>query len=400
MNSVERSSSLGLDAPDPHSPTGPDQVLRPPRPGRVVAWALVFILTALAAGFWPRWRQREATRTRTRDLAVSTVTVTSPQRAEPSPALPLSAEIRAQTEAPLYGRASGYLRRLHVDLGSPVRAGDILAEIDTPELDAELIQARAQLAESAAALDLAEQTARRWNGLVENRSVSTQENVEKQADFALRSATADAARARLKRLEELKEFSRVVAPFDGTIVERTTDVGDLVSQETPHALFRLADTRKLRVFVRVPQTLTALATPGTPAELTLDHRPGPPFPATVVRTAGTLSPGSRTLLVELAVDNAEGQILAGSYGQVRFQGLVTNRSLSLPANALLFQAEGPKVGIVRSDQTVELRAVTLGRDFGRQVEILDGVSTDEKVILNPRDSLSDGATVQVVEPRS
>lgn len=391
---------MGLDAPDPLSPTGADPASHPPRLGRVLGWALVLILIALAAGFWPRWRQREATRARTRELAVSTVTVTSPRRAEPSPALPLPAEIRPQMEAPLYGRANGYIRRLHADLGSVVRARDVLAEIDTPELDAELAQARAQLTEAVAALDLAEQTARRWNDLVESRSVSTQENAEKQADFALRTANVDAARARLKRLEELKEFSRVVAPFDGTLVERNTDVGDLVIQETPHALFRLADTRKLRVFVRVPQSLTALATPGTPAELTLDNQPGQPFPASVVRTAGALSPGSRTLLVELGVDNTDGKILAGSYGQVRFQGLVTNSSLSLPANALLFQAEGPKVGIVRPDQTVELRPVTLGRDFGRQVEILDGVSLDEKVILNPRDSLSDGARVQVAEPRS
>lgn len=384
-----------LDAPDPLPPSRSESTPPPPRPGRVVAWASVIIGLALTAGLWPRWRLTHATAARTHELAIPTVMVTSPRPADPAPALPLPAEIKPQTEATLFGRASGYVHKLHVDLGSQVKAGQLLAEIDSPELDAELNQARAQLVESQAAHGLAEQTARRWRELVKNHSVSAQEDAEKQADFALKSAAVDAGQARVKRLEELKGFGRVIAPFEGTITARYTDVGDLISTETPHALFKLADTRTLRVFVRIPQTLTTLATVGVPAELTLDEKPGRHFAATLVRSAGALDPSSRTLLVELSVDNSAGEIFAGSFGQVRFPGQVTNKILSLPSNALLFRPDGPQVGVVKPDETVELRPVKLGRDSGRQVEILGGVSGNERVILNPRDSLTDHTRVRI-----
>ncbi|MBN9693624.1 MAG: efflux RND transporter periplasmic adaptor subunit [Verrucomicrobia bacterium] len=397
MNSLEQTRTRVMDPHEPLPPAGQPEVVRPPHPGRWVLIAALLVAAGVLAGLWPRLRQQRATVERTRELAVPTVTVTQPKAATPRPALPLPAELKANTEATLFGRANGYVQRVLVDIGSQVEAGQLLAEIDTPELDAQLVEARAQLNEAEAARGLAEETAKRWTELMKSNSVSAQEDAEKQADFLLKTASVEAARAKLKRLEEAEEFSRVVAPFAGTVTARTTDVGDLVSAETPHSLFRLADTRKLRVFVRVPQSLTRLATVGTAAELTLPESPNQRFAAIVERTAGSLDPQSRTLLVELTVDNAKGEILAGGYGQVRLQGTLTNATLSLPSNTLLFRPEGTLVGLVKSDQTVELRPVTLGRDFGREIEIISGVNSNDVVILNPRDSLGSGNRVRVAK---
>ncbi len=399
MHSLERSQSgPGLmETPEPAhhgaAPASPGA-----RPGRRWIWILLLIGAATGAGLWPRWRQREATQARTRELAVSTVTVTSPQAAKPSAPLPFPAELIPEFETFLRARANGFLRTLHVDIGSKVEAGQLLAEIDIPDLDAEERQSRAELAQAQAAQVLAEKTAYRWNELFKSNNVSAQENEEKQADLALKNATVDAAKARLQRLTELQGFSKVTAPFAGTIVSRTTSPGNLVSPDSTLPLFRLADTRKLRVWVRIPQSMTALAVVGAIADLQLPEKPGKRFAATVTRTAGAIAADSKTLLVELSVDNSSGELLAGSYGQVLFKETVSSGRLSLPANALLFRPDGPQVGLVKADGVVELRPVTLGRDFGREVEIISGVEPSDRVILNPRDSLASGMRVQVASP--
>lgn len=367
----------------------------PAKLSRAVLVVGVLIVVAVAVGLVPRMRQRTALMAETRDLALPTVTVVSPAPGKPSSGLLLPSEVKPWIEAPIYARASGYLKRWLVDLGARVEAGQWLAVIETPELDQELERARYQLAESEAALALATTTSERYTKLLKTASVSEQETVEKQADFALKTATVQAARANARRLEELQLFARVTAPFAGIITVRAVDVGDLIAAGGGRELFRLAQTDKLRIFVRVPQTQARTITPGQSAELLIPEWPGRVFTGKVARTAGAISPDSRTLLTELEVDNSRGEILAGSFGQVRFADAKGASPLMLPGNTLLFRAEGPQVGVVQPDGTVELRSVKIGRDFGATIEILDGVGANDRVILNPSDSLASGAVVRI-----
>jgi RND family efflux transporter MFP subunit len=359
--------------------------------------AAVLIVIGTLAGLIPRSLHRNALRAETKELAIQTVSVVSPVPGKTAAGLTLPAEAKALVEAPIYARTSGYLKRYLVDIGAQVKAGDLLAEIDTPELNQELAQSRAQLAQADAALVLARTTAARWADLVKTSSVSEQEAAEKKADLELKSATVEAARASVRRLEDLQSFERVTAPFAGTITARGTDVGQLVAASNGKELFRLAQTGTLRVYVRVPQAAAQGVALGQMAELTIPELPGRVFPAKVVRTSGAMSADSRTLLTELEVDNSRGEILAGTYVQVRLAEAKLDPTSTLPANTLLFRAEGPQVGVVGADGKVELRAVTLGRDFGPTVEIVGGVGPTDRVILNPADSLVGGTIVRVAE---
>lgn len=381
----------------PEIPSPPAPARAPVKLGRLAVVLLVVLVGALFAGLLPRWRQQATLRAATLELALPTVTVTSPQPGQASTGLPLPGEIKALVEAPIYARASGYLKRWLVDLGTNVTAGQLLAEIDAPELNQELARARAQLAQAEAALGLAKITAARWAELVKTESVSEQEAAEKHSDQALKAALVEAARAEVRRLEDLQSYTHVTAPFAGTITARLTDVGQLINAGSGRELFRLAQTDTLRVYVRVPQALSRAVVPGQRAELTLPELPGRIFPAKIVRTAGVLDAQSRTLLTELEVDNSRREILAGSYAQVRFPEAKLGTALTLPSNALLFRPEGTQVGVVSSDGKVELRTVHLGRDFGPLVEVLDGLQASDRVLLNPSDSLVSGTAVRVAE---
>lgn len=372
----------------------------PPRvkPGRVVAVGTVtlfLIVAAAIAGLAPRWRQRESLAIETTELAVPTVTIVSPAPGKAAAPLLLPAEVKPFIESPVYARASGYLKRWLVDLGARVEAGQLLAEIETPELTQELERARHELAQAEAALALAKSKADRSARMVDHGTISREEYDEDQAGVAMKTATADAARANVRRLEELDSFTRVTAPFSGVITARKTDVGDLIAAGSTKELFRLSQTDKLRVYVCVPQTHAISIASGQAAELLIPERPNEVFTAQVARTAGAISADSRTLLTELEVDNSQGHILAGSFGQVRFADAQGDATLTLPGNTLLFRGEGPQVGVVQSDGTVELRSVKLGRDFGQTVEIFSGVVPADRVILNPSDSLADGARVRL-----
>ncbi|MBI3874581.1 MAG: efflux RND transporter periplasmic adaptor subunit [Verrucomicrobia bacterium] len=398
MSSLEQPLVSAENAPSPEPVRIPTKAA--PRV-HLFLWAVVLLILvglAFVAGLLPRQRQRVALAVETRELAVPTVTVVSPKPAAAPPTLAVPAEIRPLTEAPIRARASGYLKRWLVDIGAKVEAGQLLAEIDTPELNQELAQSRAQLAQSQAALDLAKTTAARWAELLKTASVSEQEAAEKRADLALKLATVEASRANVRRLEELQSFDRVTAPFAGVITARRVDIGDLIKADNGTELFRLAETRKLRVFVRVPQGAASRMLPGVTAELNIPELPGRAFTAKVVRTAGMIAADSRTLLTELEVDNSRGEILSGSYAQVSFPDDKPTAALTLPANTLLFHAEGTLVGVVRADNTVELRKVKLGRDFGPVIEMSSGVETSDRVIVNPFDSLVAGTTVRVAEP--
>ena len=400
MNSLENSQMKTPPAagqPVPLAPLGQETSKPPLHLRRIGGVLAAVILIAFLIGFVPRWHQRSVVRAETVDLATTSVSVVLPTPGQSAAGLLLPAEVKPLVEAPIFARASGYLKRWLVDIGAHVGSGQLLAEIDTPELNQQLEQARAELAQSDAALALAKTTADRWADLLKTASVSEQENAEKEADFKLKTATVEAARANVHRLEELVSFARVMAPFAGTITARNTDVGDLITAGSSKELFRLAQTETLRVYVRVPQSAAQGIHPGQSAEVLIPEMPGRTFPAKVTATSGAMSTDSRTLLTELEVDNAKNEILPGSYAQVRFVDTRISATLTLPSNTLLFRAEGLQVGVVGLDNKVELRNVQIGRDFGQKVELLSGVEPTDHVIVNPADSLVSGTTVRVAE---
>jgi len=357
----------------------------------------VLIVTGVVAGLIPRFRQHTELGAETRELSVPTVTVVSPKPGQSASNMPLSAEVKPLVEAPIYARANGYLKRRLVDIGSHVKAGQLLAEIDAPELDQEIERARAQVAQAEAALGLSKLTAERWAGLLKTASVSEQENAEKQADFKLKTASAEYARAEVRRLEKLESFTRITAPFAGTITVRNIDAGDLIVAGAGKELFHLAQTSRLRVFAQVPEAMARSIRPGQTAAMTLPELPGRAFTPRVIRTAGVIASDSRTLLVELELDNRKGEVLAGGYAQLRFTDVKMEAAMTLPANTVLFRPEGPQVGIIRPDGKVELRTVKIGRDFGQTIEILAGVSPEDRVIMNPSDSLTTGTAVSITQ---
>jgi membrane fusion protein, multidrug efflux system len=384
--------------PQPAASTPPPPPAPPVKLGRIFAIAMVLVVIGLAVGLIPRLLAKHSLAKETAENSVQSVAVVSPGPGKTDMGVPLPAEVQAFVEAPIYARANGYLKKWDVDIGQHVEAGQLLAEIDTPEVDQQLAQAKAEVAQADANLALAKSTSERWVDLLKTSSVSEQETAEKQADYELKKANLEAARANLHRLEDLKSFARVTAPFAGTITARDTDVGQLITAGNGRWLFRLAQTNPLRVYVHVPQTLSRAIELGQGAELSISELPGRKFEAKIVRTAGAMDPTSRTLLAELEVNNPQNEILAGSYAQVRFHDTQGDPTLTLPANTLLFRSEGMQVGVVGTSGKVEMRTVRIGRDFGQTVEIVDGVNASDHVIMNPSDSLASGMTVRVAEP--
>ena len=371
---------------------------RSPRKFSFILTVLALLLSiGVAAGIISRSRQKAALAIETREFAVSTVTVASPKPGASTAGMPLPAEIKPWMETPISARANGYLKNRYVDIGTHVEAGQLLAEIDTPELHQEFARAQGQLVQAETAFEASRRYSARWAQLVESGSVSVQENADKQSDFKLKAAAVDSARAEVRRLEQLLSFNRLTAPFAGSITARTIDSGDLIVAAGGKELFHLAQTQKLRVFVQAPQGLAHAIRPGQTAEVTLQELPGRVFHATVVRTAGVMAADSRTLLVELEVGNPKEEILAGSYAQVRFTEAKMEAVLTLPVNTVLFRPEGPRICVVQEDGTVEIRPVKLGRDFGQMIEVLVGVEAKERVIVNPSESLENGSVVAISE---
>jgi RND family efflux transporter MFP subunit len=372
---------------------------KPPiRLTRIAQIVVALVIIGLLIGFVPRWIHRHQLLAETRADSTPTVDVVSPTAAKPDFGTPLPAEVQAFVQASIHARASGYLKNWFVDIGEHVTNGQVLAEIDTPELDQQLAQAKAELDQANASLELAKTTADRWTELLKTASVSEQETAEKTADYTLKQANVEAAHANVQRLDDLKNFDRVTAPFDGTVTLRNTDIGQLISANSGPELFRLAQTNPLRVYVRVPQPLVHAIVPGQKAELTFQELQGRTFEATVTRTAGAVDPSSRTLQVELQVPNPRGEILAGSYAQVRFTEATDPHVLTLSDNALIFRAQGMQVAIVGSDNKVQMRSIKLGRDFGSTVEVLSGLEASDRAIVNPPDAIADGMTVQISQP--
>lgn len=367
---------------------------KPPRAGRLIFIVGILFTVAFVAGLVPRLRERRIVEQDTKDLAEPNVAVVSPAPAKAGPPLVLSGELKPVTEASIHARVDGYVARWHVDLGAKVEAGQLLAELDTPDTDRELSQARAQLVQAEAARDLAMTTAKRWKEMLAAKTVSAQETDEKAGDYELKKATVEAARANVQRIEQVAGFARITAPFAGVITVRNLDVGQLVTSGEGQELFRLVQTDKLRVFVRVPQSYARGTSIGQVAALTLPERPGQKFEGKIIRTAGALDPATRTLLTEIEVDNTNGEILAGSYAQVRLAEARPEPVLTVPANTILFRAEGPQVALVENGK-IAMRTIVLGRDLGSAMEVSEGVTATDRVVVNPSDALTDGVAVVV-----
>ena len=367
--------------------------------GKIVKIAFVLVLIGLAIGLVPRWYARRAQAAQEKADSVSTVSLISPTVSKPDFSTPLPAEVQPYIQASIHAQASGYLKEWYADIGDTVTNGQLLAEIETPELDQQILQAQAELDQAKAALDLSKITADRWVELLKTASVSEQETAEKTSDLALKKAAVESADANLQRLKQLKIFDSVTAPFTGTVTLRNTDIGQLITANSGPALFQMAQVNPLRVYVEVPQPLIHAIAPGQTAQVTFQELPGKVFNAKVSRTAGAVDPASRTLQVELLADNSHGEILSGSYAQARFGEIPsTVPVLDIADNALIFRAQGMQLAVLGADNRVQLRSVTLGRDFGNTVEVLSGLNADDRVINNPPDSIADGEQVQPAEP--
>jgi RND family efflux transporter MFP subunit len=349
----------------------------------------------------PRMRARAALRTETNQMAVPAVSVVKPKPSAPGQELILPANVQAYIDSPIYARTNGYLRRWYADIGSHVKRGQLLAEIETPEVDQQLSQARADLNTAQANLQLSEITAKRYEGLLKTDSVSQQDADNATGDYAAKQAVVASAQANVKRLQETQGFQKIFAPFDGVITARNTDIGQLIDSGSgggPRAeLFHIASPNKLRVYVNVPQIYSQATRPGMKADLVLQEYPGKRFPGTLVRTADAIDQNTRTLLVEIEVNNPTGELLSGAYAEVHMKLPGSVSTYLIPVNTLLFRAEGLRVAEEKNG-VAQLAQITIGRDYGSEVEVISGMSGNENLIINPPDSLLSGQKVRLAQP--
>ena len=366
---------------------------------QVITLALAAMVVAgiVYRGISTRVRATSALTVQTQEMAVPTVSVIQPKRGASSEEIVLPGNIHAFIDAPIYARTNGYLKRWYVDIGARVKAGQLLAEIDTPEVDRQLQQARADLATAEANYQLAKTTAARYQYLLETDSVAKQDVDNAVANDQAKKAMVQSAGENVKRLEDLQSFEKIYAPFDGVITARNTDIGALIDSGSgglAKELFHIAALRTLRVYVNVPQIYSRSAVPGVQADLTLAEFPGRRFQGRLVRTADAIDQASRTLLTEIDVDNAAGELLPGAYAEVHFKLASGASTFTLPVNTLLFRSEGLRVAVLRDGKAV-LVPIVLGRDFGTEVEVVSGLDGSESVITNPPDSLVSGGEVRI-----
>jgi RND family efflux transporter MFP subunit len=367
---------------------------------RTRRYILILATAALLIAVWgivTRLHARNALEQQAAQAAVATVTTAKAHQGPGSDTLVLPGTVQAFYEAPIYARTNGYLKIWYTDIGTPVRKGQLLAEIETPEVDQELRQAQADLGTAEANYQLARTTNVRWQGLLSTESVSQQDADQRAGDAAAKAAARQSAAANVARLQELESFKRVVAPFAGIVTQRNTDFGALINagQSTGNALFRVADTHRLRIYVSVPQPYASAIHQGQKADLEFADRPGKRYQAEVANSAHALDANSRTLQVELQIDNAKGELLPGSYAQVYFALTGADDTLRIPVNTVLFRTDGLKVAVLDGQHRVHLQTITEGRDFGTEIEVLSGVTMDDVLVANPPDSISDGATVRL-----
>ena len=379
----------------------------PRRSGSSLLWLVIALIVATAVGYaiYTGIRGRTQAETKltqeTQASAVPTVTVVHPKPNTMTSEISLPGNTQAFIDTPIYARASGYLKSWYFDIGARVKQGQLLAEIETPELDQQLEQAQASLKDAQANLAISQTTNTRYQALVGSHSVSQQEAAQTAADLASKQALVDAAAANVRRFEQEKAFQKIYAPFDGVITARNTDVGDLIqSGDTTSAreLFHLASITKLRVYIAVPEVYAPTVHDGETVTLTLDSFPGETFNGTVVRNSDAINPTTRTLNVEVDVDNPSGRLMPGAYAFVHLPVHAQNGSVVIPSDTLLFRAEGQRVGVVR-DGKVVLVPITIGHDYGSSVEVVAGLTLQDAVILDPADSLVDGTVVKISPPQ-
>jgi RND family efflux transporter MFP subunit len=371
--------------------------------GVLVFLAAAALAIAVVVAFGVHTRTLAASRLveATDQAAIPSVNVVHPRPATRAQDLVLPGNTQAFIDSPIYARTNGYLKRWYVDIGAHVRKGELLAEIETPELDQQLRQAKAELATAEANLNLSQITAERDENLLKTHSVSTQERDNAVNANVANKATVDSNQANVARLEQLQSFEKVYAPFDGIITARSTDVGALIDAgaNAPKELFHIAAINKLRIYVAVPEVYSRSAISGAPADLTLDEYPGELFHGVLVRNSNAIDLVSRTLLVEVDADNSGGRLKPGAYVQIHLKLPEDLRSLTVPSNALIFRRAGLEVAVVHNGKA-ELVPVTPGHDYGDSMEILAGLRPQDDVILSPSDSLVSGTPVQVGNARS
>lgn len=377
--------------------------------GSAVTRVVVLLLTVLVVavvviwGISSRGKANAQLSQETQELAIPTVSVVHPKLGSPQQEVVLPGDMQPYIDAPIYARTNGYLKSWHADIGTHVKAGELLAEIDAPEVDQQLQQARADLATAEANLNLAEITATRYKELLKTDSVAQQDVDNATGNLDARRTTVESARSNVKRLQDLQSFEKIYAPFDGVITARNTDIGALIdsgsSAGTSRELFHIAAVNRLRVFVNVPQVYSPQIKSGLRAQLELTEYPGRRFVGTVVRNSGAIDNVTRTLLTEVDVENATGELKPGSYVQVHLGFPSAVKSFTLPDNAIIFRSAGTQVATVKDGNTIALVTVTRGRDFGTSVEILVGLTGDELVVVNPADSLENGQKVRVAQPQ-
>jgi multidrug efflux pump subunit AcrA (membrane-fusion protein) len=396
---------------EPARPAPPKQKRRPVWPWFILVLILLGVLVFYVLG--RRSHQESVVADNTQQMATPTVLVIKPKIGPAEVHLVLPGTVSSLIESAVYAQVSGYVKDWKYDIGAKVKANDVLANIDTPVTDQSLLQAQENVKQVQANLDLAKVTAARYDALVKTNAVSQEDADTQNAQVKVQEANLSAAQAFVSGIEKTEAFKQVRAPFDGVITERRVDVGDYVSASNPTAtisssaqgtaqtgtpnyeLFRIAQTKVLRVYVNVPEQYAPETTIGTKATIVLASAPGDSLTGTLVRTANAIDPSSLTLLCEIDVDNSDGKHLPGGYAQVHFDIVTAHPPLVVPGNTLIFRQAGPQLGVVDDDGTVHLKKIVIGRDLGTQLEITSGIEPDDQVILNPSDSLADGQKVRV-----
>jgi RND family efflux transporter MFP subunit len=395
----EQMEIVAPSAAPPHLVSAPD--VDAPAQGSRGRFALgilcaVVLIAAIVWGLHVRAASESAVADATQTAAILSVSVVHPVEGSKADDLALPGNVEAFTDTPIYSRTNGYLKKWYFDIGAHVRKGDLLAEIETPEIDQQLDQSRAELERMQANADLAGVTSNRWQALLAKHAVSQQEADQTRANYIAAQAAVDASRANVRRLEQLQSYERIIAPFDGIITARNTDIGDLIDagsgSNNPRELFHMDSSGKLRVYVAVPEVDSDSIHDGDSATLTQDSNPDVKIPGTIVRNANAIDHSTRTLNVEVDVDNSKGVLRPGAYVFVHFHLPAIGNTVTIPSNTLLFRAEGLRVGVVRGDR-VQLVPVTIGHDFGNSVEIISGLTPADEVILDPSDSLASGTEV-------
>jgi RND family efflux transporter MFP subunit len=375
---------------------------------RIVVFLLTLLIVALVVilGISSRRQANAQLSQETRSLAIPTVMVVHPKPAPPEQEIVLPGDMQPYISAPIYARTNGYLKKWYVDIGAHVKSGQLLAEIDAPEVDQQLQQARADVGTAKANLQLAQVTAARYLDLLKTDSVAQQDVDNATGNLDARKAAVDSAQSNVSRLEDMQSFEKIYAPFDGVITARNTDIGALIdsgaSGGTARSLFSIAAVDRLRVYVNVPQVYSPQIKEGLPADLVLTEYPGRKFEGMLVRNSGSIDQTSRTLLTEIDVDNRAGELKPGSYVEVHLKLSTPVTTFTLPVNAVIFKSAGMQVATVKDGKTIALVSITPGRDFGNDMEIVSGVQAGDSIVVNPPDSLANGQPVELapVQPVS